>query len=236
MSEATSEIQEELVKASGFEATKNYERQDYLGALLRAVNDIDEATFDDLSVDAQDWFNAAVKALNKKKDLPDFPDLEGGEAATGNGKDDGDSELAATEDGEAEGADPEVEADPEPAPAKKGKNKKPVAVEEEEAEDPPAKAAKAKKPAAQPKRTPPVRTAEVDDYGVALNSKNHTAITYFEKGCRMIDVTEEIGGTYYNLLQKLTKAGHTVEKQANGIIKVRHKDGLTQAKKGKAKK
>src|SRR6478736_5488027 len=73
---ATSAIETELVKASDFEPSKKYERQDYLAALARRVNELEEDQYDELSIEAQDWFNAAVRSLNKKQDLPEFPDVE----------------------------------------------------------------------------------------------------------------------------------------------------------------
>ena len=38
------------------------------------------------------------------------------------------------------------------------------------------------------------------------------------------DIKNSIGGTYYNLLQRLVKDGHYFEKSANGMMKIIHKD------------
>jgi len=213
-----SEIQTEIVDATGFEPTKNYERQDYLAALARAANDLDTDDFDALSVDAQDWFNSAVKALNKKEELPEFPDV------------DENAEPEGEEEQTAEDADEEVEAEPQPPPkkvkAKKAKAQpEPEAEEEVEAEPEPPK-----------KRAKPLLPANADRYGVTAGSKNHRAIQMFEDGCRMGDVTEKVGGTYYNLLGKLKKAGHKVEKSPNGITRLTHSDDVAAPKKVKAKK
>ena len=200
----TSVIETELVEAAGFEPTRDYERQDYLAALARAVNEVEEATFDNLSVEAQDWFNSAVKALNKKQDLPEFPDAD--------------------DEAEAEEETPEAEEEETPAPkaakAKKGNAK--AKPEEEKAE------AEATSPAPKrrvaPRKIPHPPVGELDHYGCNVNSKGHAALMMFETGCRMTDVTESVGGTYYNLLQKIVKHGHKLEKGANGFMKLTHKD------------
>jgi hypothetical protein len=36
----------------------------------------------------------------------------------------------------------------------------------------------------------------------------------------MADVTEAIGGSYYNALAKAVKRGHTLEKATNGMLKL----------------
>src|SRR4029077_10869977 len=93
-------IEKELVEASGFSPRKNYQRQDYLAALARAVNEIEEDKFDAMSTDAQDWFNDAVRALNKKTTLPEFAD-----ATT-------EAEVAEVEDG-AGSAEEAADTEPE---------------------------------------------------------------------------------------------------------------------------
>jgi hypothetical protein len=225
-------IEQELVEATGFEPTKNYERQDYLAALARAVNDIEEADFDGLTVDAQDWFNAAVKALNKKQELPDFPDAET----------EAEVEEAAEAEEEAEASIAEEEPEAEEKPKKKGASVKQGA--KAAAADKKAKAEAPKKRKGQPPRKldhPPIvhpapdtkledLDFAMDRFGIVKGSKNHSAAAMLEKGCRMADVTETIGGTYYNLLQRLTKQGHLVEKASNGELKLTHKDDVKKVK------
>ena len=246
-----SAIEKELVEASSFEPRKNLERQDYLASLARAINEVPEDEFDALSTEAQDWFNDAVRALNKKKDLPDFPDLaeaDDEEAQSDDGAS-SDEEPDSTEetdsdsdDADDDGGEPE-EAGPVPAKPttgkKAGKSKagKTVGTPEETTEGPASSSAP--KPNRRGKGVPPRKlphppVGETDKYGVGVNSKGHAALVMLEKGCRMSDVTESIGGTYYNLLQKVVKAGHKVEKAANGLITVIHADNIP--KKGKAKK
>lgn len=72
-----SAIQKELCKATGLEApSKASERQEFLVDVLRKVGKLGDKDWDDLSKEAQNWFNEAADAKNAKKDeLPDFPDL-----------------------------------------------------------------------------------------------------------------------------------------------------------------
>ena len=73
-----SKIQEELAKASKCapDAGEKITNQDYLAALVKAVGKVDDDVWDGLSDPAQDWFNDATDAFNKKKQIPEFPDLE----------------------------------------------------------------------------------------------------------------------------------------------------------------
>ena len=42
----------------------------------------------------------------------------------------------------------------------------------------------------------------------------------------MRDVVIELGDTQYNILRKLAKKGHLVEKMKNGVLKLTHKDDV----------
>lgn len=190
-------IESELVEATGFEARKNYEdRQDYLAALARSVNDLDEEAYDTLSNEAVEWFNAACRALNNKKDIEDFEDAP---VATG-------SEPVEEE------AEPQAETEEEVKP----KPKKVVA-------------AKVAKPKAKVEEID-ADQIELDEFGVAVGSKNSQAVEMLKKGCRMADISKEIGGTYYNLVQRLVKQGHTLEKAANGVLRLVHMDKARKKK------
>lgn len=155
-------IEKELIEASAFQARRSYvDRQDYLAALTRAVDMLDQDRFDTLSNEAVDWVNAAAKAIRNKRMIAEFSD---GAAA--------------------------VETPAPPAPAKISKTE----------------------------------TVELDKYGIAVGSKNNRAAQMFERGAKMINVTNELGGTYYNLLRRLKRAGHDVSNEANGVIRLTHKD------------
>ncbi len=79
-----SEIETELVKASTFRKKRAVftEYQEYLQALVMACDKITDDDFDNLSEAAADWYQEAVTAMNKKRDIPDFADAEPEEFAT----------------------------------------------------------------------------------------------------------------------------------------------------------
>lgn len=275
-------IEAELVEASGFEPRRNYERQDYLAALARAIDTMEEDDYDKLSTEAQDWFNEAVKAMNKKKDLPEFPDAateteaaaatsedddDDSEAEESDSDSDGDDDDDAGEDAEEDAEESDEDADPPAAGKAKGKAK----AKGKEVKAKPAKKAAAKKVAKKPAKKvekepeddeveeapkkalgkrkgvpprkldhPPIEQLppdidpdefelHLDEFGIVKGTKNAAAAAMLQKGCRMADITETIGGTYYNLIGRLVKAGHTIEKSANGVLKLTP----TKAKKGK---
>jgi hypothetical protein len=95
------------------------------------------------------------------------------------------------------------------------------------------------KPDIQPKHKPGKEpnykkiTGTKDRYNITEGTKASLALKMFEKGCTMRDVVIELGDTQYNVLRKLAKQGHSVEKMKNGVITLTHKDDL--AKKGKGK-
>ena len=67
-----SAIEQELMDASKFKS-KNYpDRQDELAALIRAVERLPDAKFDELSDAAVDWYNKAATAMNEHDEIPDF--------------------------------------------------------------------------------------------------------------------------------------------------------------------
>src|SRR5258706_13719697 len=238
-------IEKELVDTASFEPRRDYERQDYLAALARAINEVSEDEFDCLSVEAQDWFNEAVRALNKKQDLPEFHDA--GAAA-----DEPDEEV--DEDETADEPDEKVE-ELEPEAPEEEKVEEPRPPDQKFAFDKPRKKTKksAKVEAAkgaikevrrhkgQPARKldhpvirhpPPDAKPEdldivFDEFGLVIGTKNHAAAAMLIEGCRMADVTESIGGTYYNMLRRLVAQGHLLEKNANGMLKLTCKDALT---------
>ena len=196
-----SKIEAEIVEVTNFEPPRKYaERQDYLAALAKAINKLEEIDYNSLSTEATDWFNDSVRALNNRKDLPDFPDIEEPE----NEPTEPISEPA-EEVGEAEASPaPKAKADPN---KRRAKGVPPRKLEHPEID--PQKA---------------IDNYETDAYGVVKGSKNAAAVAMLEKGCRMSDITASIGGTYYNLKARLRKQGHTIEEGANGMLKLIHKD------------
>ena len=212
-------IEEEICAA--VKLTREYDdRQDYLAALVRGIQNLDDATYERLSDEAYEWFKMGVKSINNKRTIKDFKPAPTNVVTTN------------IDNSEATGDQGVVE----PASA--------VVVEETSDR---VKAAKKQriaggKPKPAPKRqkavpprelphleidpTPDPEKLELDKWGIMKGTKNAAAADLFERGCRMSDVDASIGGNYYNLLARLAKAGHRVEKAANGVIKVTHKDAI----------
>jgi len=73
----SSKIQTELSEATGVSIKRGQDRQAFIIALMVAVSELSDKAWDGLSAAAQDWYNEAADAKNaKKKEMPDFPDLE----------------------------------------------------------------------------------------------------------------------------------------------------------------
>lgn len=239
-----SAIETELLEACGFKPKKDYaDRQDYLAALARAINNHDDETvLDNVSNAAADWYDSAVDAINDKTDLPEFPDAEDEAPAKGKSKkalkeepepeessDDGEGAAEEAEKparGKAKAKDKAKAKAPEKKPEKAAAKKVAKADDNDdgEAEEKPAKA----------KRSAPASSGAIslDRYGIAEGTKNAQAVAMLEKGAKMSDVNSEIGGTYYNLLKRLTKAGHKLLKEPGGELKLVHKDDYGKAVKG----
>ncbi len=210
-------IESELIEATGFTPRRNYpERQDYLAALARSVDQLEDVDFDGLSTEAAEWFNAAARALSAKKPLEDFPDAE--EEAP----DEAESPIEDEELVEPE-PEPKAKAKPKPQPeilsperlnlTPKGKRSRTGQKKVD-----PIKDVKKGATPPRPKRTTKI---EYDKWGLTVGSKNSEAATMFENECRMIDCTNELGGgTFYNLLSRMVREGHKLEKNADGTVKL----------------
>ena len=220
-------IEKELVKLTGFKAPRKYkDRQDYLAAIVNAVNKLADEKFDELGEEAVAWFNASVQAANGKKDLPDFDEAEAAPADDTETEEeaDGDVEGTEAEDEEAGVDDADSDAgaeDEKPAKAKATKGQKPI---------------KAAKPEAKPEKkekTPPRRTVghlenlKLSRFGAVEGSQTAQALDLFARpdGASMSEVKEAIGGTYYNALKKAVEQGHRMEKDGHKIT-LTHKDDV----------
>lgn len=256
-------IEQELREAAAYKVERKFNnRQDFLKSILNAVYKISEEDFDQLTDNAADWFNAAVKAVNGQDDIPDFddeveseedePDAEESEGAdpetgeiledTGTYSDDDGTDDDPTEDEDEPSAEPE-----QPAPSKAKKVKKePVRRFNKAGKRIPNKQPRPPKtvevqhkpdPYQPPKRgklTPGHQDVEVDKWGCMVGSKNSRALEMFEAGSSAAEVKAELKGTYYNILKKLVQNGHKLERTGN-ILKITHKDDLNKAAKTKKK-
>ncbi|UNA00824.1 hypothetical protein ZHS_68 [Edwardsiella phage vB_EpM_ZHS] len=71
-----SAIYSELSKATGVKFKDGDDKQKFFVELVKATASLGDPQWDKLSDEAQDWYNAAAKAKNKKEAIVDFPDLE----------------------------------------------------------------------------------------------------------------------------------------------------------------
>jgi hypothetical protein len=158
-----------------------------------------------------------------------------------------DDDTESSDDGDAEDAD----EDEEPAPkAKALKKAKPEVDEDEdeeissdagdEVEDDVDEPSDTRKNNGKPKRgpnksplkspkTPRAVTSEMDKFGIQKNSKASQAVAMFEKGASMKQIKEKLGGPQNNILLRLQREGHLVERY-DGLIKVTHKDEIPKGK------
>lgn len=179
-----SEVEKELVKATNFEAEKDYKnRQDYLAVLARAVNNLDKDNYELLSNEAVNWFNEAAKAIRAHKDISDFSTSFTTE------------EVKEIEGETEEGVLPEDEHEDErvePSITKEKKEKKP-------------RKSKAKV------------SGEIDKWGIHIESNSSQVAAIFEQGSTMAFVRGQYGQNFYNLLKRLEKEGHKIERSQDQI-------------------
>lgn len=70
-------IEKELTAAAKLKSRKNEERQDFLVRLMKAVSRLDDAPWNELSSEAQDWTNEAAKSFNEDKAIAEFSPAPG---------------------------------------------------------------------------------------------------------------------------------------------------------------
>ena len=68
-----SKLETKLTAFLELKAKRGQDRQDFLNDLVDAIDGLSDDDFALLDKDAVDWFNAACDAVEKKKDIPDFP-------------------------------------------------------------------------------------------------------------------------------------------------------------------
>ena|SRR5882672_1673746 len=207
MSEVTdyvSEIEQELIDATQFVPEKKYrKRQDYLGALLRAVSDLPDPDYDKLSDEATDWCDTAVSAYKAARELPDFPNGEDHERHS-------DGQAIETEDSEVviESSELSVEgSETVEEPATKKKRGRPPGKGKSK-----TKVAKATKEPKEKKGRQPSRGS--NKWGVANSTKSDLVCKMLaqEGGTTMKDIIQATGHAHYNLVNRLARHGHTIVK------------------------
>ena len=78
-----SKLETKLTAFLELKAKRGQDRQDFLNDLVDAIDGLSDDDFALLDKDAVDWFNAACDAVEKKKDIPDFPAEEEAAAPAG---------------------------------------------------------------------------------------------------------------------------------------------------------
>lgn len=71
-----SEIEQDIIKKTGFKPAREYkDRQDYLAALVRAAWNADDSVFKQLTDEATAWVNAGEKAVRSHSVIAELPDV-----------------------------------------------------------------------------------------------------------------------------------------------------------------
>jgi hypothetical protein len=246
----TGKLEKELIKATGFKPPKGgyKDRQDELAALARLGSKLPDDDFDDLSDEAGNWVNAAVKAIVAKGTIKDFTD-DTGTAPEDDAEEardatpDEDGEQQEPEDGDSSGkddteADAQAEADAEanneadeadqevikPHKRRKHDTKRPKVD--------PAKIKRQEVRLARGKALEGMATrydhldGSIDRYGVLIGTKTHDAVLLYEKGTTSKELLEKAGGRFYNILRRLSENGHLVERSPEGVFTLTHKDEI----------
>ena len=212
----TSATELEIVKATKVKEKSYKQRQDFLAALVRAIDKLGQDDWDNLSDEAVAWHTAAVGQMDKKRTIEDFEPPEPVEEEDAEPAVDSTDDVVLVEPPCEVSSEPEAVADEVPEP-------------EEEVEEKPAKKRKAKKEKLDKKIIPERYiglTGEKDKFGITIGTKTYDAVKMYERpdGATLRQVEEAIGGRHYNILGKLAKEGHKVEKLPGGVWRVTHRD------------
>ncbi len=252
-----SDIERTLLAIIKFKDTEDdySDRQDYLAAILRSADkwftkhDPEGDVFDNLDDPVATWFDQATDQMNKKREIPDFPDLEESEEYDNNDVGEEEPDEEADQDEEAQDEADEQAPDPDPAGEPEGAEtdpapapdpgsdtgadpdpRSPAAPEGGPPEPHQAKPKKVKKPKREPTGYENI-TGEKDRFGVVLGTKTAKAVAMYEKAASVRNVTDALGGRHYNILVKLAKDGHLVEKLPDKVFRLTHKNDVAKRKK-----
>lgn len=221
---AAGPVERELVEICNFDGSKYKTRQNYLAALARAIEKIPGEDFDNLTDDAADWYNAAADAISEKKEIDDFEAEESEKAEPNTGE----TEVASADEGEDIPEFLRRDAEPVPETQVALDTKEPETGAAKSADDKAEKAPKKGKNASPSHKTQDYSqvTGEKDRWGFIKGTKTAKVVEMYERGTTAKEIMEVVGGRFYNMLAQLQKGGHKVEKTAEGLWKVTHKDDL----------
>ncbi len=234
-------VEAQIVKVTKVKETAYRIRQDYLAALVRGIDKLSQDEWDNLSDDVVNWHIAAVGQMDKKRPIADFPETENAFAESFIGSEG--EEDATISDKDSDGM-AEAEETSLPAPSVGSKGNTTESEDTEQAEE-----IKEKKPRGRPKKVKEVKpkkesewpekfvnkpeperyakiTGERDRFGITIGTKTSDAVAMYHTadGATLKQVDKAIGGRHFNILGKLAKDGHKVEKLAGGFWRVTHKD------------
>lgn len=213
--------EEQIVKVTKIKESSFKIRQDYLAALVRGIDKLSQDEWDNLSDDVVNWHIAAVGQMDKKRQIEDFADIPTASQAEPEEMENAEPEerphSVDSDDVSTEPVSEEETLEPQTEEKKpRGRPKK-------------AKAEKVKSKSQFENRPEPERyskiTGEKDRFGITIGTKTHEAVKMYNtpEGASLKQVDAALGGRHYNILQKLTKDGHKVEKIGD-VWRVKHRD------------
>jgi hypothetical protein len=176
-----SDIQKELLEMSGITAKKSEDRQAFLERLVDAVQkvaDKDEAKWDELSTEAQNWMNAATEETKAKEAITDYDEDEDEEPAPKKKK----KKAAAAEEDEEETTEEGDEEEEEKGDEEDEEEEKPVSTKAKKKA--PAKKAAAEKKAA-PDKKPAKKAADEKPAKKAAADKPRASVTPKDTGMKV---------------------------------------------------
>lgn len=226
--ETNSKIENELLEATGFVPEKRYrKRQDYLGALLKAVCDLHDSDFNKLSDPAAEWSYQAGDAYRDKTELPDFEDLQTDQALSVESVDDGQHVVPPTSPFEEDSheslnghADPEVDEgestvktqEVEPKPKSKRGRKPGTKVAKSDKEVKVKSKTRARKVGIESSK-------EKSEFGTLKGSVSEVVCQLMarDQGTTMNEIREVTGHYRYNVVNRLRRLGWNITKEGSVI-------------------
>lgn len=205
-----SAIEKELTAATKVKSHDYEDRQDYLAALLRYMSDdkkFKDDDYDKLTDGVITWFDAAVKAMDTKQRIPEFPDKEDADESDIH---EATEDERVSEGREHEGTDP-AEQDNPPATRNTTSGKRTHKY----------KASKT------PTEYDNLSGAK-NRFGVVEGTRSAEVVKLLTEGTTMAAINEKVGGRYYNLIKRLVEDGHMVEKHDGNVWKLIHKDDVSK--------
>lgn len=226
-----SDYEKQVVALIKFKTNDHVDRQDYLASLIKAAdkwlanNDENGDIFDGWDNELAGWFDEAVHAMNAKKKIPDFPDIELGEEDTVPDENEPDEVDEAEAEAEANEEETVPDAAEEAGGADVTDEVAPIKNKSNARKSGP-RAAKTKHSDFNNVTRDAVEHATRDRFGVIIGTKTHDAVVMYERGCTAREIDEQVGGKHYNILASLAKKGHRVEKLPGNVFKLTHADDL----------